>query len=148
MAKFGAPGRNEVELWEHEFFIQETADSFQCSVAFRNVGAGVAVVTSAGTVPSAPGDVVVSRNFVPRGERVRVNVSVQVALPEARALLNAHHSGSFSVAIGYSDADGGQPLISRADVQTYATHETWVRQIAISHRGEREPFVISAPSDG
>jgi hypothetical protein len=143
---FLAPPIGGVEIPEHEFYwsFDDDLKRTEVSVPFRNIGSGVAVVTSAAVQPVVEGAyITTSRKFVPPGEHVRVNVSAMANFPSDP--LPLHPYGSFSVIIGYSDADGGQHLLSRADIHSDERHDPYVRQIAILRKGETEPFVISGP---
>jgi len=71
--EFGAPGRNVVDAPRASVYTN--ADGTKISVPFRNIGGGVAVITSATTKPPASGEVAVTRKFVAVGEHVRVNIS-------------------------------------------------------------------------
>jgi hypothetical protein len=148
--QFGAPYRRSVNVQENAFYLYDADGKFEVSVPFRNIGAGSAVITDATIEPGAPGDVLYSRKFVPPGEHVRVNISILLVTDDARDLLDAWSDGfgAFSVTIAYTDAEGGQKLLSRADIRGYATHGPFVERIAITRQGDAEPFAISGPSHG
>jgi hypothetical protein len=98
--QFGAPFRQIFNLKPgHGFFLKvDDDDVLFCSVPFRNIGAGVAVVTTADALPSPQiGDVVVSRKFVRPGEVVRVNVTLQAVSSSEEPLAQAHRDGQFVV---------------------------------------------------
>jgi hypothetical protein len=142
--QFGAPMRHLINLpVRHGFFFREDpSGAVLCSVPFRNIGAGVAVINSAKSEPNDPAsvvDVIVSSKFVSQGEVVRVNLSAHPGTSTMDPLKG------FSVFISYSDADGGQQLISKADVTQLATGGPDVRRIAIFREGENEPFAVSEP---
>ena len=128
--QFGAPGRSNVVLADHEFYLSPPGDIFQFSVSFRNVGGGVAVITGVDIAPEAPGECVFSRKFVRPGEHVRVNKSVQLGLPESQALVGSWRT-TLAVNVEYCDADGGQPLVSTAQIREYATHAAFVQWIEV-----------------
>ncbi|MGH9015360.1 MAG: tyrosine-type recombinase/integrase [Acidimicrobiia bacterium] len=140
---FGAPGRFDRVLPLNDFYIDEDAGLFQCSIAFRNVGAGVAVVNSASAESALLGNVVVSKKFVPPGECVRVSVSAHADPPDP--LVDAYHAGAFTLSISYSDADGRQKLVSDARIETYATSGTTVRRITVRKARRKKPFATSEP---
>jgi hypothetical protein len=52
----------------------------------------------------------------------------------------------FAVLIHYTDASGGQPLVSRADFEQYATQGPFVGTISIFKKGEQKPFVVGRSS--
>jgi hypothetical protein len=131
--QFGAPGREAVEVADHEFYFRVDENVFQFSVPFRNVGNGVAAITGVEITPDAPGDCVFSRKFVRPGEHVRVNKSVHLGSPESGPLID-NWQQSLAVTVEYRDARGGRPLRSSAKVRGYATHAPFVEWIEISFR--------------
>jgi hypothetical protein len=143
---FGAPGRPSFNLGPgHAFFFRLGDDGvLYCSVPFRNIGAGVAVVTSQEAEPAPQlGEVIVSRRFARPGEVVRVNISARADASSDERLAEALRAGEFTVIISYSDADGGQRLVTHADVKRFAVSDFAVRRIAIFREGERKPFAVS-----
>jgi hypothetical protein len=139
--QFGAPMRPRINLPERQgfYFDPDHGGVALCTVPFRNIGAGVAVVTSAKSEPDGSVDVIVSSKFVPSGAVVRVNLSAHAGTSAIDPL------EGFSVIISYSGADGGQRLITQADVRWLATSGPDVRRIAIFRDGENEPFAVSEP---
>jgi hypothetical protein len=115
---------------------------YHCSVPFRNVGAGVAVITEAWTEPDLHAEIDVPARIVRPGERFRVNLSVPTHAIAMSPVLKAWQ-GSFKVVVAYNDARGGQPLETRALIGTYATSVAAVRGISVTRAGEAEPFIIS-----
>jgi hypothetical protein len=144
--QFGAPGRNIFEIPEGSLFHESGGGIFQLSVAFRNVGAGVAVVGRAATHPKAAGSVFTSKKFVPVGEHVRVNVSILVTADEDRLAGQWWAMDGFAVSIDYTDAEGKQCLTSRAEIRQFATQGPFVQQIAISHTGTSQAIVVGQSS--
>jgi hypothetical protein len=152
---FGAPGRISAEVARGALYWlggydentgEDTAVT-NLSVAFENIGAGVAAIVDAEIDPPVSGDVYTSRRFVPVVGIVRVNASIQ-ALPESK------YKGHFwvrmpegvSVAIRYTDANGRQPLVSKATIKQYATKGPLVEQVAVYCEGESEPIVVGRGS--
>ena len=142
LVQFGAPGRAAISIPPGSFYWKQAESSFQLSVAFENVGAGVAVIQGATMQPPVVGDIRVSRKLVPVGTLVRVSASVLLGLPETKQFRGQWWAmDGVYVAIEYSDADGGQTLISRAEIRQYATQGPYIERIAIFHKGEAEPIV-------
>jgi len=140
--QFGPPGRTSLRVRLGELALNE--DGTNISLPFRNIGAGVAVITGATTDPEVEGSVVVARKFVPVGEHVRVNVSVQ--RPEST--LPVPQTGHwwamkpFAILIQYTDAEGRQPLVSRAEFRQAATQGPWVAKISVFKKGKKRPFAV------
>lgn len=91
--------------------------------------------------PPGSGDLRVSRKLVPVGTTVRVSASILIA-DEADAFATDYWAmeGVF-VSILYTDGDGDQPLLSRAEIRQYTTQGPFVEKIAVLHQGEETPFV-------
>lgn len=121
-----------MRLYPHTVFVQDQG-GFHVSVPFRNTGAGVAVITGATTDRDPQGDVQWTHSIVPVGGEVRVNVSGQIVSEAAKAWATI---GQIVVGIHYTDADGGQPLETRAYVATYATSGVLLEKIAVFRLGE------------
>lgn len=139
--QFGAPGRPVVTMPAGSFYVERGESSFRLSVPFENVGAGVAVVQEVRMEPRGVGDLRVSRKLVPVGTTVRVSASILITgETDAFASDNWAMEGVF-VSISYTDADGGQPLISRAEIKQYTTQGPFVEKIAVFHQGDETPFV-------
>jgi hypothetical protein len=115
MLLFGAPGRASVSVPQGHFYFSEAGTgSFQLSVAFENIGAGVAAILSAHTEPRFHGDVNVSRKFAPVGALVRVNVSVLGGTAGSERFADQWWAmDGISVIIDYTDASGKQPQSTR-----------------------------------
>lgn len=145
---FGAPGRISVQVAHGALFYQgEGSGAFHLSVAFENIGAGVAAVVGAGTEPAVPGDIYVSRKFVPVGAMVRVNLSILTEVSGGERFRDQWWAmEGFSVVIRYTDAGGKQPLITRASIGQAATQAPWVKEIAVFREGESTPIAIGRGS--
>lgn len=91
--------------------------------------------------PRGSGDLRVSRKLVPVGTTVRVSASILVS-GRADAFANQYWAtGGVFVSVSYTDADGGQPLVSRAEIRQYTTQGPFVEKIAVFHQGEERSFV-------
>jgi hypothetical protein len=137
---FGAPGRISVEVPRGELFYRGSGSkNFYLSVAFENIGAGAAAIIDARTEPSFPGQVYVSRTFVPVGSLVRVNVSVLVGEPGTERFENEWWAMDGPVVIvRYSDTNGGQVMVSRATIKQYATMGPHIEELTVcSGNGQR-----------
>lgn len=145
---FGAPGRISVQVAQGELFYQgEGSDTFYLSVAFENIGAGVAAIVGAETDPAVPGDINVSRKFVPVGAIVRVNLSVLTELPGAERFRDQWWAiKGFSVLIRYADTNGKQTLTSTASIGQAATQAPFVKEIAVFREGDSTPIAIGRGS--
>src|SRR5258708_236501 len=140
--QFRPPGRESVMSPPATLYLKD--DGTTISVPFRNIGAGVAVITSATTdPPDGTASVQVSRKFVPVGEAVRVNVS---RLPGSNTGEGWAMKG-FAVAIHYVDSAGRQAMTSRADIREYATHRPFVESISIFRKGKSKPFAVGRSQD-
>jgi hypothetical protein len=140
LVRFGAPRHNSVEIGLAETYLGHDEVLLQVSVPFRNAGQGAAVITRATTEPHAMGSVVASRSIVPVGGRTRVSASLLVN----SAMANREFaSGHFTINIEYTDADGNQPMVSRAHIHHLVGEPAYVGPIDVSRRGESAPFVSS-----
>jgi len=85
---------------------------------------------------------------VPVGERVRVNVSILVEGSDAtkRFATQWWAMDGFTVAIEYTDADGRQPMVSRAEIRQAATQGPWIERIAVFKQGKPKRAVIGRSS--
>jgi hypothetical protein len=144
--QFGAPGRDGVRVPPGSLYFDNAGGKLQVSVPFRNIGAGVAVITGATTTRVEGGSVVVTRKFVPVGELVRVNVSLVVGESDDPLATQWWAMEGFNVSVDYSDAEGAQPLTSRAEIRQYATHGPFIERIAVFRKGETQPFVVGSAS--
>jgi hypothetical protein len=132
------------------FFESLGSRTLHVSVAFENIGAGVAAVLGARADPAATIEEVrghssihISRKFVPVGALVRVNVSMDVG-PESfgRGWFN---SAGLSIVIDYTDAVGKQFQSSRATIDEYVTQSPFVKEIAVVRpRRWRKPEIVKA----
>jgi hypothetical protein len=120
-------------------------DGTRISLPFRNVGAGVAVITEAATDPPIDGSIYVTRKFVPPGEHVRVNISRGGNKGEP-PVGQWWAMAPFAVLIHYTDAAGGQALISRAEFRQHATQGPWVEKISVFEKGKTSPFAVGRSS--
>ena len=79
------------------------------------------------------------------GEFVRVNICAHTDPSMADPLMDACRDvgGGFAVTISYSDADGHQSFITRADLREFATSPMCVKRLAVSRDGDAEPFAVS-----
>jgi len=146
---FGAPGRITVEVPHGEIFYRlEPSGVFHISVAFENIGAGVAAIIGAETVPAVPGEIRVSRHFVPVDATVRVIISIQTSEPEGEPFRSQTWAlkEAFAVLIHYTDASGQQTMTSRASIAQAATRAPWVREIAVFRAGQSTPIAIGGGS--
>ena len=130
---FGAPGRISVEVPRGALFYEGAGSgNFYLSVAFENIGAGAAAIIDARTEPSVPGQVLVSRTFVPMGSLIRVNVSVLVGEPGTERFKNHWWAmDSLAVVVRYGDANGGQVMVSRATIKQYATMGPHIEEVTV-----------------
>jgi len=133
---FGAPGRISATVRRGELFCQRhETGNFHMSVAFHNIGPGAAAVVRATTEPAFPGDVYISRRFVPSGELVRVNVSVLVGSPETERFSDEWWViEGITVIIEYTDADGRQQMRSAAQIRQFATQGPFIQTLSLSRR--------------
>lgn len=145
---FGAPGRISPRVPRGAlFYTHERPGAFHFSVAFENVGAGVAAVTGADVDPDVSAGVHISRKFVPVGALVRVNVSVLTELPEAEQFRDQFWAmGGVTVSVHYTDANGKQPLMTRAVITQAATQGPWVHEIAVFREGRAKPIAVGQGS--
>lgn len=145
---FGAPGRISVDVPSGTLSFQGAGSgAFHLSVPFENIGAGVAAVVAAETAPSLPGDIYVSRKFVPVGEIVRVNISVLTDLPGAERFKDQWWAmDGLDITLRYTDANGQQELASRASIAQYATQSPFIQEIAVFSAGKAEPIATGRGS--
>ena len=134
--QFGAPGRATVSVPPGSLYFSEPGQgAFQFSVAFENIGAGVATIHAAHTEPRFHGDVYVSRKFAPVGSLVRVNVSVLSGMEGSDRFADQWWAmDGISVTIDYTDASGRQHQSSRAEIRQYATQGPFVQHISVTTR--------------
>jgi hypothetical protein len=131
---FGAPGRASVSVPQGRLYFSESgAASFELSVPFENIGAGVATILAARTAPRFTGDVYISRKFAPVGATVRVDLSVLSGMPGSDRFKNEWWAmDGISVIIEYSDANEKQHRTSRAEIRQYATQRPFVQHISVT----------------
>jgi hypothetical protein len=128
---FGAPGRASFRVPRGKFFYK-SGGPFYLSVAFENIGAGVAAILSAEVDPPVAGDIYVSRRFVPVRGQVRVNVAVMTDLPEGERFKDQFWAmEGVSVVVRYTDANGEQPMRSKAVIMQHATRAPYINEIAV-----------------
>jgi hypothetical protein len=136
---FGAPGRISPSVPYGSLFwdrgVGGGVDHF--SVAFENVGTGVAAILGWRTEPALPGDIYASRKFVPVGSLLRINVSVLHGLPGAERFVDQWWAmEGVEVIVEYSDTSGGEVLTSTASIRQYATQGPFVQQIALRRKSD------------
>jgi hypothetical protein len=144
--QFGAPGRHQIDVSRHDLYFEKNHDGvLLCSVPFRNIGNGVAVIARVCVTPDPLGDVLCPRKFVPPGEFVRVNICAHTGPSMADALMEACREvgGGFAVTITYSDTDGQQSFTTRADLREFATSPMCVKRVSVSRDGDPEPLAVS-----
>jgi hypothetical protein len=136
---FGAPGRISPSVRQGSIFWNSTKDGgvSHFSVAFENVGEGVAAIAAWRTEPELPGDVYASRKFVPVGSLLRINVSVLRGLPGAEPFADQWWAmGGIDVVVDYSDTCGGELLTSIAAIRQYATQGPFVQEITVRRKSD------------
>jgi hypothetical protein len=136
---FGAPGRiSPTVSWGKLWWGSADDGSVpHFSVAFENIGAGPAAIVGWRTEPKVPGDVYVSRKFVPIGSLLRVNVSVLVAMPEGERFRDHWWAmEGIDVIVDYTDTNGGEVLTSTATIRQYATQGPTIEEITITRRSD------------
>jgi hypothetical protein len=134
---FGAPGRQGFTVRRGAFFFKHLDDlgSLYVSVAFQNIGAGLAAIVGGYVEPGVLADVKVSRRFVGPGEIVRVNIAILGGLDATKRFANPWWAmEGFTVGITYQDALGRQTLTSRAVIKQYATQGPFVEAITVSQK--------------
>ncbi len=132
---FGAPGRQMFTVRRGEFFYRKLDDSgsLYVSVAFQNIGAGLAGIVGGYTEPGMSADVKVSRKFVAPGDIVRVNIAILGGMAGTERFASPWWAmGGFTVGLSYQDALGRQSLTSRAVIRQYATQGPFVEAITVS----------------
>jgi hypothetical protein len=135
---FGAPGRISPSVPAGELFWQEngTGGVSHFSVAFENLGSGIAAVRAWRTNPLIPGNVYVSRNFVPVGTLLRVNISV---LPGPMAERFKDHwwaIDGIDVEVDYTSMSDGEILTSVASIKQYATQGPFVQEVKVFRQSD------------
>lgn len=146
---FGAPGRISPTVPRGKLFWQQNKDGSvsHFSVAFENVGNGVAAVVGWRTTPPLPGDVYVSRKFVPVGALLRVNVSVLQGMPGAEAFKDQWWAmGGIGVEVDYTSAYGGEELTSTATIKQYATRGPCVQEVIIRRKADGKVVAVGRGS--
>ena len=146
---FGAPGRISPTVpwgrlwWDH--LPDGSVPHF--SVAFENGGSGPAAIVGWRTTPGFGGDVYVSRKFVPVGSLLRVNVSVQTAIPDAERFKDQWWAmEGIDVTVDYTDTDGGEVLTSTATIWQYATQGPTVQQMVITRKSDGQVLATGKSS--
>ncbi|WP_134438965.1 hypothetical protein [Methylacidiphilum caldifontis] len=130
---FGAPGRATLKVPKGQLYFTPPGEgTFYLSVAFQNVGPGIAAITKAYTEPEIPGEVKISRRFVPTDGLVRVNVSVLLGLAGTeRFSTDWWAMGGLSLFVEYTDSTGEQRLASEAVIRQYATQGPFIEEVVV-----------------
>lgn len=139
--QFGAPGRISPTVPYGRLYwkADEAGGVSHFSLAFENIGAGVAAIHAARTEPSIPGDIYISRKFVPVGALLRLNVSIQGILPGGERFKDQWWAmEGIEVSVDYSDVAGGEILTSTASIRQFAVQGPFVQAITVrrSYSGE------------
>lgn len=137
LLQFGAPARQTVTVKWGTFYHHKLdgIGSLYLSVAFQNIGSGVAAIQSAGMEPSV-GEIKISRKFVPVGDMVRVNISILGGLKTTQRFASDWWATEgIEVWIRYTDARGRQTLMSRAAIRQYVTQGPFVQEISVHEGG-------------
>lgn len=136
---FGPPNRPSVTVSRGALFFQQSEGAFHLSVAFENAGGGVAAIVGADVEPPIErASIHVAPRFVAPDSLVRVNISVLVnGLAADRFTGPWWAMDPLTVVIRYTDADGRQPMTSRACLSQAATKGPWVSKVAL-FAGRRE----------
>ncbi|MDG7000321.1 MAG: hypothetical protein JRN15_14555 [Nitrososphaerota archaeon] len=146
---FGAPGRISPKVPYGKLFYHKDKDGrvSHFSLAFENIGAGTAAIHSAKVEPPIPGDIYISRKFVPVGSLLRVNVSVLPGLPGSKQF-EGHWWAmeGIEISVDYSDVAGGETLTSTASIRQYAVQDPFVREITIRRAASGEILAIGQSS--
>ncbi len=132
------PAQVEVSDWN---------GSQHISIALRNVGNGIAVITSLGLTSGGFAEGAFTRKIVPVGEIVRFAFATPFDHPDAGPVLTSLKAGTITIVVGYDDATGRQHLIEHADLHQNDLGLWRIRQLSVYRRGEPEPFLRSGPSD-
>jgi len=142
-AEFDVEDRSELVLRDEPSFVL-------CSIPFRNVGTGVALVRGLG-LRFGQGESGwsgrASRAVISPSEITRLIFAVPKDRPELTEHLPSLIQGQCVVEIAYTNADGTHPLITRAVTLRDAFGQPRVRQIFLLRPGEPEPFAGSTASD-
>lgn len=149
-AIFGAPGRAAIKVPKGQlYYTQPSEGIFYLSVAFQNVGPGIAAITKAYTAPSILGDIKISRRFVPTNGLVRINVSVLLGLPGTKRFsTQLWATEGLSVFVEYTDSTGEQRLASEAVIKQYATSAPFVKEVVVYELKRRHKRQISRGRGG
>jgi hypothetical protein len=133
-----------------ELVLREEPSHVLCSVPFRNVGAGVALVRGVG-LRFGQGEIgwsgKVASTVISPDELTRLNFAVPKDRPEFSEYLSSLIQGHCVVEIAYTNSEGTHPLITRAVTFQDGLGRTRVRQIFLMRPGESEPFAASGPAD-
>jgi hypothetical protein len=123
-------------------------DYVLCTLPLRNIGPGAAVIVGLGLVEAGfPGNA--SRMIVPSGESTRFSFSIPKDRPELQEGIHRILDGNFALEVAYTDIDGQQTTLTRAFVHQLDPQLSYrVRQVALLHYGDAEPFAMSGPADG
>jgi|SRR5665213_3154513 len=140
---FGAPGRISPTVGLGELFYAQGPGTFHLSVAFENAGAGVAAIVGADTEPHFDCDTYVSRRFVPPGSTVRVNIAILTTIA-GNEQFDDHWwaMDPLALVIKYTDANGGQPMTSKALFTQAATRAPYVSKVEV-YRGRKQELLTT-----
>jgi hypothetical protein len=119
-----------------------------CSIPLRNVGPGVAFVTSLGLRFGEVGwSGKASSTVVAARESTRFTFSIPKDRPELEQGLADLRAGRIVLEVRYTDVRGAQDTITRAVAVRRPGESFRVRQVFLFRAGEQEPFVSSGPAD-
>lgn len=138
---FGAPGRISPTVPYGRLYWDTDEDGgvSHFSLAFENVGAGVAAISGARTEPPIPGEIYISRKFVPVGALLRLNVSIQRILPGGERFKDQWWAmEGINVSVDYSDVAGGEVLTSTASIREFAVQGPFVQEITVRRASSGE----------
>jgi hypothetical protein len=79
----------------------------------------------------------VSRKFVPIGSLLRVNVSINLGMPQSDRFKSQWWAvDGIDVSVDYKDTNGGELFTSTATIRQYATQGPTVQQITITRKSD------------
>jgi hypothetical protein len=121
-------------------------DEVLLSIALRNVGAGVAVISGLGLSINenarVGGDM--TRAVLPTGELARFSFTFPRVQPEYADGIAELKGGRGQIEVGYTDGAGGQSTVTRCFL---AGDPLRIRQVGLLHAGDDDPFAMSGPAD-
>lgn len=139
--QFGAPGRISTTAPYGKLYWWQDKDGevTHFSLAFENIGAGTAAIHGARIEPPIPGDIYISRKFVPVGALLRLNISILQDLPGSEQFKNHWWAmKGIEVSVDYSDVAGGGSLTSTASIRQFATQCPFVQEITVRRTASGE----------